>query len=169
MLAYWGSQIKDFHGGPSVTDTRDTEPDDETDRSATPRRSGLVWLLVLLLAAETALLAVATGYLLVELVTERPDSYASATAILVLTLLATVWLGAIVGGVLRGRAWIRGAAIVWQVLQIAVGVGSLQGTFANASVGLWLIVPAVAVVVLLLVPSVVAQTSRRDEAPPHAY
>jgi hypothetical protein len=169
MLAYWGSQIKDFHGGPSVTDARDTEPDDETELSARPRRSALLWLLVLLLSAETALLGVATAYLLIELVTVRPDSYASATAILVLTLLATVWLGAVVVGVLRGRAWIRGAAIVWQVLQIAVGVGSFQGVFANAAVGLWLIVPAVVVVVLLLVPSVVAQTSIRDEAPPHAY
>ncbi|NIJ04120.1 hypothetical protein [Frigoribacterium faeni] len=148
------------HGEPPVA---------ATDRSASGRRPALYWLLVLLLAAEATLLAVATAYLLVEILTVRPDSYASAAAILVLTLIATVWLGAIVVGALRGRGWIRGAAIVWQVLQIAVGVGSLQGTFANPSVGLWLIVPAVLVVVLLLVPSVVAVTSARDDAPPRTY
>ena len=152
-----------------MTDPREIDPDGPTDRSATPRRGALVWLLVLLLAAEAALLAVASAYLLIELLTVQPDSYASATAILVLTVLATVWLGAIVVGTLRGKAWIRGAAIVWQVLQVAVGVGSLQGATANASVGVWLIVPAVLVVVLLLVPSVVAATSQRDDSPPAVF
>ncbi|WP_371740919.1 hypothetical protein [Frigoribacterium sp. CFBP 13729] len=152
-----------------MTEQSGDTPPERTGRSATPSRPALFWLLVLLLVAEATLLAVATAYLLIEILTVQPDSYAAAAAILLLTLLATVWLGAIVVGALRGRGWIRGAAIVWQVLQIAVGVGSLQGTFANPSVGLWLIVPAVLVVVLLLVPSVVAVTSARDDAPPRTY
>ncbi|ROP78184.1 hypothetical protein EDF20_0829 [Frigoribacterium sp. PhB116] len=169
MVAYWNRQIKDSQEGSSVTEQSGDTPPERTGRSATPSRPALFWLLVLLLAAEAALLAVATAYLLIEILTVQPDSYAAAAAILLLTLIATVWLGAIVVGALRGRGWIRGAAIVWQVLQIAVGVGSLQGTFANPSVGLWLIVPAVLVVVLLLVPSVVAVTSARDDAPPRTY
>jgi len=169
MVAYWNRQIKDSQEGSSVTEQSGDTPPERTGRSATPSRPALFWLLVLLLAAEAALLAVATAYLLIEILTVQPDSYAAAAAILLLTLLATVWLGAIVVGALRGRGWIRGAAIVWQVLQIAVGVGSLQGTFANPSVGLWLIVPAVLVVVLLLTPSVVAVTSARDDAPPRTY
>ena len=169
MVAYWNRQIKDSQEGSSVTEQSGDTPPGRTGRSATPARPALYWLLVLLLAAEAALLAVATAYLLIEILTVQPDSYAAAAAILLLTLIATVWLGAIVVGALRGRGWIRGAAIVWQVLQIAVGVGSLQGTFANPSVGLWLIVPAVLVVVLLLVPSVVAVTSARDDAPPRTW
>jgi hypothetical protein len=169
MVAYWNRQIKDSQEGSSVTEQSGDTPPEGTGRSATPSRPALFWLLVLLLAAEATLLAVATAYLLIEILTVQPDSYAAAAAILLLTLLATVWLGAIVVGALRGRGWIRGAAIVWQVLQIAVGVGSLQGTFANPSVGLWLIVPAVLVVVLLLVPSVVAVTSARDDAPSRTY
>lgn len=169
MVAYWNRQIKDSQEGSSVTEQSGDTPPERTGRSATPSRPALFWLLVLLLAAEAALLAVATAYLLIEILTVQPDSYAAAAAILLLTLLAAIWLGAIVVGALRGRGWIRGAAIVWQVLQIAVGVGSLQGTFANPSVGLWLIVPAVLVVVLLLVPSVVAVTSARDDAPPRTY
>jgi hypothetical protein len=169
MVAYWNRQIKDSQRGSSVTEPAGDTAPERTGRSARGSRPALYWLLVALLAAEAALLAVATAYLLVEILTARPDSYAAAAAILLLTLIAAVWLGAIVVGTLRGRGWIRGAAVVWQVLQIAVGVGSLQGTFANAAVGLWLIVPAVVVVVLLLVPSVVAVTSARDDAPPRTY
>jgi hypothetical protein len=169
MVAYWNRQIKDSQGGSSVSEQSGGAPPEGTGRSATASRPALFWLLVVLLAAEAALLAATTVWLLIELLTVTPASYPSAVAILVLTLIATIWLGAIVVGALRGRGWIRGAAIVWQVLQIAVGVGSLQGTFANPSVGLWLIVPAVLVVVLLLVPSVVAVTSARDDAPPRAY
>ncbi|KQM25539.1 hypothetical protein IFT79_05685 [Frigoribacterium sp. CFBP 8759] len=141
---------------------------DETGRSAETRRPALLWVVIVLLSAEFLLVAATAAFLLVELLVARPDSYPSAVAIFVLTLLATAWLGSIVIGALRGRAWIRGAAIVWQVLQFAVGIGSLQGVFANPTIGLALLVPAVAVVVLLLVPSVVAATSARD-SDPHVY
>jgi len=152
-----------------MSGTGENDPGTPTDRSTAPRRPALLWVLVVLLAAEFAVVAAAAGYLLVELVVAQPSSYASAVAVLVLTLIAAAWIGSIVVGTLRGRAWIRGAAIVWQVLQFAVGIGSLQGAFANASIGLWLIVPAVVVVVLLLVPQVVTATSRRDDVPPRTY
>ncbi len=126
------------------------------------RRSPLVTLLVVLLFAECALLAAASIYLLVELFTATPSSLASAVALLVLTAIATVWLGVIAVNVLRGRAWTRGAAIVWQVLQGAIAIGCFQGTFAQPEVGWVLLVPALVVLVLLFTPSVVAATSRRD-------
>jgi hypothetical protein len=147
----------------------ENDPGEPTDPSATKRRPALLWLLLVLLAGELVVVGGAAAYLLIELVIATPSSYPSAVAVLVLTLMATAWLGSIVVGAFRGRAWIRGAAIVWQVLQVAVGVGSLQGTFANPTVGLWLIVPAVLVVVLLLTPSVTAATSARDDAPPRTY
>ena len=70
--------------------------------------------------------------LLIELLVARPTSYASAIALTVLAFIAAAWLGAIVVGALRGQAWIRGAAIVWQVLQFAVGAGAVTGSFALA-------------------------------------
>jgi len=151
-----------------VTTAGPDGPRDETDRSSVPRRPALLWVAIVLLAGEFVLAAATAVFLLVELLVARPDSYPSAVAIFVLTLLATAWIGSIVVGALRGRAWIRGAAIVWQVLQFAVGIGSLQGVFADPTIGAALIVPAVAVVVLLLVPSVVAATSARDQEP-HVY
>jgi len=147
----------------------ENDPAEPTDPSAATRRPPLLWVLLVLLVGELVVVGGVAAYLLIELVVATPSSYPSAVAVLVLTLMAAAWLGSIVVGAFRGRAWIRGAAIVWQVLQVAVGVGSLQGAFANPTVGLWLIVPAVLVVVLLLTPSVTAATAARDEAPPRTY
>ncbi|MHB1173033.1 MAG: hypothetical protein ACYCZY_11215 [Lacisediminihabitans sp.] len=140
---------------PSVP--RDTARADDGRR---PRGHPLVILLAVLLFLECALLATAAVYLIVELVVARPDSYASAVAILVLTALAAVWLGTMAVHTLRSKPWIRGGAFVWQVLQIAIAVGSFQGLFARADIGWFLIVPAVLVLVLLFTPPVVAATKR---------
>jgi len=121
-----------------------------------------VLLLVVLLFMECALLTVATIYLVIELLTATADSLASAVALTVLTAIAAVWLGFIAANVLRGRAWTRGAAIVWQVLQGAVAIGCFQGIFAQPTVGWLLLVPALVVLVLLFTPPVVAATSTRD-------
>jgi hypothetical protein len=129
---------------------------------ATRRHPPLVKLLTVLLFAECALLAAATVYLLVELFTATANSLASAIALLVLTAIATIWLGVIAVNVLRGKAWTRGAAIVWQVLQGAIAIGCFQGTFAQPELGWVLLVPALVVLVLLFTPSVVAAVSRRD-------
>ncbi|CAN5352708.1 hypothetical protein BH09ACT5_BH09ACT5_18480 [soil metagenome] len=144
-------QINGFVGDNAVSET-----------PAAPARHPFVVILVVLLFAECALLAAATIYLLVELIAATPASFASAIALLVLTAIAAVWLGFIAGNVLRGRAWTRGAAIVWQVLQGAVAVGCFQGAFAQPEIGWLLLIPALVVLVLLFTPPVVAATSRRD-------
>lgn len=128
----------------------------------TDRRHPLVVILAVLLFAECALLTAATIYLVIELLTATPDSYPSAVALTILTGIAAVWLGFIGANVLRGRAWTRSAATVWQVLQLAVAVGCFQGLFARPDVGWALLVPAVVVLVLLFTPPVVAAISARD-------
>ena len=140
-------QINDFKPEDSVTE---------------PRRHPLVLLLAVLIFAECALLSVATIYLVIELLTAEPSSYPSAIALLVLVAIAAIWLAVIGVNVLRGRAWVRGAAIVWQVLQLAVAVGSFQGVFAQPAVGWVLLIPAVVVLVLLFTPPVLAGISDRD-------
>jgi hypothetical protein len=127
-----------------------------------PSRHPLVVVLAVLIFAECALLSAATIYLVVEILIATPDSYASALALTVLVGIAAVWLAVIGLNLLRGRAWTRGAAIVWQVLQIAVAIGCFQGLFARPDIGWLLLIPSVAVIVLLFVPSVVAATARRD-------
>jgi hypothetical protein len=140
------------------------------------RRSPVVIALAVLLYAETVALAAAALYLLFELVSVRPSSYGSAIAILVLTALAAVWLGIVAANVLRGRSWVRAAAIVWQVLQIGLGIGSLQGIPARADIGWLLIIPAAVVIALLFAHPVIAATTRNQDAsgsglpkPPHDH
>jgi Tfp pilus assembly protein PilN len=130
---------------------------------STPHRPKLFRLLLGLLLLELAMIAVLTIVLLVELFIDQPESLATAVALLVLAAIATAWLTAVAIGAIRGQAWIRGAAIVWQVLQFAVGLGAVQGVFSDsASVWGWLLIAvAVGTFVLLFAPSVVAHTSER--------
>jgi hypothetical protein len=142
-----------------VTGTRDAL--DPRDADPSGRRTPAVLLLVVLIALEALGMAGVTALLVVDLLTSTPASFASAVALIVLAALAAVFLIAIVRGILQGQSWVRPAAVTWQVLQIAVGVGSLQGVDARQDVGWGLIVPSVLVLVLLFTRSVVQATRRR--------
>ncbi|MES2092913.1 MAG: hypothetical protein V4531_03745 [Actinomycetota bacterium] len=131
----------------------------------TSRRPLALLLLVFLLAVECVALIGVAIYLVVELLVASPDSVATAIALLLLDLLAAVWLGTMALHALRGRPWIRGGAITWQILQIALGIGSLQPPYSRPDIGWLLIVPAAAAIVLLFTPSVIAATRRPDQAP----
>jgi len=122
-----------------------------------------MWLLVALLSLEFVGAVALAILLLVETLTAEGPRVGGGIALTVIGVIAAAWLGAIVVGTLRGQAWVRAAAIVWQVLQVAVGVGALQGQFAQPGWGWPLIVLAVAVFLLLFAKPVVALTSdRRD-------
>lgn len=129
------------------------------------RRPALLLLLAVLLALECAALVAVACYLIVELLVTRPDSVATAIALLLLDVLAAVWVGTMAVHALSGRSWIRSGAITWQVLQIAVGIGSFQPPFSRPDIGWLLILPAAAVIILLFTSPVIAATRRRDEVP----
>jgi hypothetical protein len=118
--------------------------------------------LAVVIFLESALLFAALGYLVFELASETPRSYASAIALTVLTALAATWVAVIGISVLRRQAWIRGAAVVWQVVQISIAIGSFQGVFARQDIGWLLLLPAVVVLVLLFTKPVVMQTARSE-------
>lgn len=141
-----------------------TGTDDALDpRDAGPAapRSAAVVLLAVLVGLEALGMAGVTTLLVVDLLTSTPSSLASAVALIALAALAAVFLAAIVRGILQGRSWVRPAAVTWQVLQIAVGVGSLQGADARQDLGWGLIVPSLVVLVLLFTRSVLDATRRR--------
>jgi len=127
------------------------------------RRPALLWLLIVLLAIEFVAVAALAIVLLIETVTGPSAIVGGGIALTVIALVAAAWLGAIVVGALRGQSWIRAAAIVWQVLQVAMGVGALQGQFAQPAWGWPLIVLAAVVLLLLFVKPVVAQIPRRRD------
>ncbi|WP_341954188.1 hypothetical protein [Salinibacterium sp. TMP30] len=124
------------------------------------RRHPYLVVLALVIFLESALLFVALGYLIFELGSETPQSYPSAIALTVLTALAAMWVAVIGIGVLRRQSWIRGAAVVWQVLQISVAIGSFQGVFARPDIGWLLLMPSIVVLVLLFTKPVLLHTAR---------
>ncbi|MBP2457745.1 putative membrane protein [Clavibacter michiganensis] len=135
---------------------------DPRDSAGPSRRSPALLLLVVLVGLEALGMVGVTALLVVDLITSTPASVASAVALIALSALAAVFLGAVVRGIVRGRSWVRPATVTWQVLQIAVGVGSLQGQDARQDLGWGLIVPSVIVFALLFTRSVVLATRRRD-------
>jgi hypothetical protein len=123
-----------------------------------------LWVLVVLLTIEFLGVAALAVVLLIETLTASGASVGGGIALTVIGFVAAAWLGAIIVGTLRGQAWIRAAAIVWQVLQVAVGVGALQGQVAQPVWGWPLIILAAFVLLLLFLKPVVALTSVRRDA-----
>jgi hypothetical protein len=136
----------------------------EWDISVSDRQKpGLFWLLIVLLGAEFLLVAGLAVVLLVELLTTTATSIASGVALTVLAFVAAAWLAAIVVGALRGQAWMRAAAIVWQVLQFAIGAASIAGQFGQPWIGWPLMVVALVAFVLLFTKPVVEATATRPD------
>lgn len=123
-------------------------------------RPPLLVVLAAMLFVEAALLAVLAGFLVYELVVEVPTSLGSALGILVLVVAAAVWLIIVGVAALHAQPWVRAAALTWQVLQLAVAVGSFQGLFARSDIGWILLIPAVLVIALLFTRSVMTATRR---------
>ena len=135
----------------------------ETSESSTvgPRHPFQI-ALVVVLAIEAAGLAAATVFLVLEILIAPADSIASAIALAVVAGLATAWVVAMSVGAWRGQSWVRGAAIVVQVLLGAVAIGSFQGLVPRPDIGWILLIPAIVVVFLIFSKPVQAALRRRD-------
>jgi len=126
------------------------------------RRSSLVTTLVVLLAGQTALLVGLTAFLIIELLLAEARFPPTAIALTVLVLLIAVWLVAMTIGVHRGRAWTRGSVLTYQFLQLAIGVGSIQGFIPRPDIGWWVIATAVLGLILILSTPVTRWLDQRD-------
>jgi hypothetical protein len=116
----------------------------------------------MLIALEAAGMVAVTLLLVLSLVTARPGSVdaASGIALAVCTAIAAAGLALVAVGVARGRKWSRPAALVWQVVQLLVGIDAAQGAGARPDLAALLIVPALVVLVLLFTPGVSAVLRR---------
>jgi hypothetical protein len=138
-------------------------PDTTTDDELVPRgRPVALLVLIVVVGLESLAMAATTVFLLVELLTTPTSGVASGIALIVLAVLATLWLGAMVVGLRRGRAWVRSGVVVWQVLQGALAIGAFQGVFRVPAVGWALLIPALLGITLVLSRSVTAVLVRRD-------
>lgn len=128
--------------------------------STARHRPRMLVVLAALLFLEALLVTGVAVWLLVELLTVTPQSFASAVAIVVLVVLAAIWVVATAIGALRAQNWSRASAVTIQILQIAIAIGSFQGLYARPDLGWALLVPAVVGIVLAVSPSVVKATTR---------
>ncbi len=99
-----------------------------------------------------------------EVLTAPPASLATALALVVLAGLTAAALGAVLAGIWRGRAWVRAASVVFQVLLFAIGIGALQGALAQPGWGWPLIVVAAIGFVLCAARPTNEWLSERDAA-----
>ena len=116
----------------------------------------------MVIGLEAVGLIVLTGLLVVDLFTVPAHSLLSAVALTAVTAIGAAWLVVMTLHTLKGRSWIRAAAVTVQVLLIAVALGSFQGIFARPDVGWALLAPAVVVLVLLFTPAVMGATRRKE-------
>lgn len=135
---------------------------DGPDAPRRARRPALLTALIVLLAGEAVLLWGLVVWLVLELLTDRPASFASALAILLLAAMAAIWVSAIAVSAVRRRPRVRAAAVTWQLVQIFVAIGCFQGLYARPDVGWALLLPSAAVIALLSTPSVLAAISARE-------
>jgi hypothetical protein len=125
--------------------------------SGRPKRA-LLYVLAALIFLEGVALAAGMVYLVIEILVAPTASVASAVALAVCAAIAAAGLILVAWSTLKGRPWIRGATLCWQIIQVLVAWSILQ---ASAPAVAWsLIVPAVVIVVLLFTPSVTAATTR---------
>jgi hypothetical protein len=113
-------------------------------------RAPAVAIVALVLTVETLVLLGLSGFLIYQLAVKTPDSFSSGVGLVMITIAATAWIGLTTLGFVQGKSFARGSALVWQILQGAVGVASNQGLFARPDIGSGLLVPALVVLALLL-------------------
>ncbi|RLP76056.1 hypothetical protein D9V32_07825 [Mycetocola tolaasinivorans] len=138
---------------------------DVTDRSSVPDEPRVhrnLRLLSLILGIEAIAMVIVTGVLVVDLFTQRATSMATAVALTALVALGAVWVIALFIGSLRVAQWVRGGALIWQVIQLAIAVGAFQGETAQPLMGLAILIPTAAAIALLLSKPVTEALRRRE-------
>jgi len=121
-------------------------------------RPGAVALISAILVFEALALLGVAGWYVYNLINSTATSFGGAVFSLFLIVLVAVWLLVVGHFFFRGMRWTRAAALVWQLFMIVIAVPTLQG--GVVLVGLMLLLPAAAVILLLFSKPVIAWTSR---------
>lgn len=126
----------------------------------------LVRVLTAVLGVEALATAGVVALLAIEQFVDVPTSRTSSIALLGLAVVALALVIALVAGAVRRAPWVRGAAITWQVLQLAAAWTLLQGDLATA-IGWALTVLAVVGIMCAVHPAIrLALRSHGDDAAP---
>ena len=116
--------------------------------SSAKKPIGLTVVLAIIGLEQLVVLYLLWSYVLATLA-GQVKSLPTMLALAALGLIVAIWLAYVVKALYDGRRWARSGAIFWQLVQLAIAWGSFTGQFANAAIGIGLIVPSVAVIALL--------------------
>ncbi|MHA7275009.1 hypothetical protein ACX80O_00560 [Arthrobacter sp. Hz1] len=125
------------------------------------RPVGAVVIAAILLLEALGLLA-AAGWYLFGLLNSTPTSLGGAIFTMVFLVVLAFWLLAVGYKLLAGYRWTRSAVLVFQLFMIVIAVPTLAAGIIG--VGLALLLPAAAAVLLLFTKPVLAHTSRTADS-----
>lgn len=108
-------------------------------------------LAAVILALESIVLLIVTGWELVALVSGDTESVASSIALLVLTAIGAVAVAAFAAATWRGSSWGRSGGIVTQLLALAVALGALSGTDPQPAFAAAVSAPAIVAFIALVI------------------
>nr|WP_246279545.1 hypothetical protein [Psychromicrobium silvestre] len=103
---------------------------------------------------------VVAGSFLLGLFSTQANSLSGAVFLTVMLFALGVGLAAVAIQHFKGFRWTRAASLVWQLLMLAIAIPALLG--GQLLLGLVLLLPPLAVLVLLFTPRVVAFTLRQN-------
>ena len=126
-------------------------------------RPGTVAVISAVLVFEALALLGVAGWYVYNLINSTPTSMGGAVFSLFLIVLVALWLLVVGHFFFRGMRWTRAAALVWQLFMIVIAVPTLQG--GVLLVGLVLLLPAAAVILLVFTKPVIAWTSHTSGEP----
>ena len=109
---------------------------------------GLKAVLSIIGLEQIVVLYLLSSYLIATLA-GQVKSLPTMLALAALGLIVAIWLAYVFKALYEGRRWARSGAIFWQLVQLTIAWGSFTGQFANAAIGIGLIIPSVAVIALL--------------------
>jgi len=123
----------------------------------------LVQLVIIALFIEALAVAWIFFALLLELLSGNVINVFAEIFLLVLAAGAVAWILFFMRGILKKKRWARSAAFFWQLLQAVTGAGALAEAGSNQLIGVFLVVLAGIVVILLFNKTVVLNTNEENE------
>lgn len=126
------------------------------------RGSLAIRLLTGILFLEALALVAVVAVLVFDILTLPASSITSAIALTVLVVIAAVFVSAVALAMAKRAPWSRGAALMWQLVQLAIAVGAFQGVTAQPAWGWVILAPTLVALLLLFTKSVMATLRRPD-------
>lgn len=126
---------------------------------------GAAATLAVVLSIEAVLVLAATVLTVIQFASQGAEFAADGAAFIVALVIGFLWVGVAAVGVFLTRSWSRGLTITWQLIQLAVGVGAMEGLLAGPLVGIVLLVLGLLGIVLVLTPGVTRVLRREPREP----